>query len=137
MKKLVITATALLILSVLAMPATGVAGKGGGGKPKNAKVKVEDDFYSPTTLKIKKNTKVSFKWDSMNLDTHNVTFKSGPKGVKKTKKPCAKGDITKCNVSGSGSVGVNFAPTFNKPGTYKFLCTVHPDLMQLKVVVKK
>ena len=121
---------ALVALVALAMPATGVAGK-------TAKVKVLDDFFSPATLKVKKDTKVSFKWDKMNLNTHNVTLKKGPKGVKKTKKPCAKGKITKCNKSASGSIGINFAPTFNKKGTYDFVCTIHPTVMQLTVKVKK
>lgn len=121
---------ALVALVALAMPATGVAGK-------TAKVKVLDDFFSPATLKVKKDTKVSFKWDKMNLNTHNVTLKKGPKGVKKTKKPCAKGKITKCNKSASGSIGINFAPTFNKKGTYDFVCTIHPTVMKLTVKVKK
>jgi plastocyanin len=132
MRKAFATATALAAILALAMPATGVAGKG-----KTAKVTVNDDYYSTSKLKVKKNTKIKFKWDSSNLDTHNVTFKKGPKGVKKTKKPCAKGKVTKCNRSANGAIGINFAPTFNKPGTYNFICTIHPDLMKLKVVVKK
>ncbi len=137
MRRAFATATALVAILALAMPTTGVAGKGGGGKTKKEKVKVNDDYYSTSKLKVKKNTKVSFKWDKMNLDTHNVTLKKGPKGVKTTKKPCAKGKVTKCNRSANGAIGINFAPTFNKPGTYNFICTIHPDLMQLKVVVKK
>ena len=117
------------------MPATGVAGEH--HRAKKAKVKVLDDFFSPDTLKVKKDTKVSFKWDKFNLNTHNVTMKKGPKGVKKTKKPCAKGKITKCNKSASGSIGINFAPTFNKKGTYDFVCTIHPTVMKLTVKVKK
>ena len=127
-------AVALVALVALAMPATGVAGK---HPRQEAKVKVLDDFFSPDTLKVKKDTKVSFKWDKMNLNTHNVTLKKGPKGVKKTKKPCAKGKITKCNKSASGSIGINFAPTFNKKGTYDFVCTIHPTVMKLTVKVKK
>jgi plastocyanin len=123
---------AMIGMAALAVPATGVAGKG-----KKAKVTVNDDFFNPDNLKVKKNTKVKFKWDETNLNTHNVTLKKGPKGVKKTKKPCAKGKITKCNKSASGSIGINFAPTFNKKGTYKFVCTIHPTVMQLTVKVKK
>ena len=129
-RRALVIATALVALVALAMPATGVAGK-------TAKVKVLDDFFSPDTLKVKKDTKVSFKWDKMNLNTHNVTLKKGPKGVKKTKQPCAKGKITKCNKSASGSIGINFAPTFNKKGTYDFVCTIHPTVMKLTVKVKK
>ncbi len=130
MRRALAIAAALVAVVALAAPAVGVAGK-------SAKVKVEDDFFSPSTLKVKKNTKVSFKWNDDNLNTHNVTLKKGPKGVKKSKKPCAKGNITKCNVSASGSRGINFAPTFNEKGTYNFICTIHPSVMKIKVEVKK
>ncbi len=130
MRRVFAVTAALIALVALAMPATGVAGK-------TKKVGVYDDYFAPATLKVKKNTKVKFKWDKFNLNTHNVTLKKGPKGVKKTKKPCSKGKITKCNKSASGSVGINFAPKFNKKGTYNFICTIHPTVMKLKVVVKK
>ena len=130
MRRAMAAATALVAMVALAMPAAGVAGK-------SEKVKVLDDYFSPSTLKVKKDTKVSFKWDDENLNTHNVTLKKGPKGVKKSKKPCAKGKITKCNVSASGSRGINFAPTFNEKGTYNFICTIHPTVMKIKVEVKK
>jgi plastocyanin len=129
MRRALATVTALVAIVALAMPATGIAGK-------SAKIVVKDDFYSKSKLNVKKNTKVTFKWDKFNLDTHNVTFKSGPKGIKKSKKPCSKGSIAKCNTSQSGSIGINFAPTFDKKGTYKFQCTIHPTTMSLKVVVK-
>jgi plastocyanin len=136
MKRTITAVVALLAIFALGVPAIGTAGKGGGGKPKTAKVKVYDDYFSKNKLKIKTNTKVNFKWDKSNGNTHNVTFKSGPKGVKRSK-PCAKGKIEKCNTSASGAIGINFGPTFDKKGTYKFLCTVHPTTMEIKVVVEK
>ena len=123
-------ATALVAVLALATPTVGVAAK-------TAKVGVFDDYFSPAKLEVKKDTKVKFKWDDTNLNTHNATMNKGPKGVKKTKKPCAKGKVTECNRSGSGSIGINFAPTFNKKGTYNFVCTIHPTTMNVKVVVKK
>jgi len=137
MKRAITAVLALVAISALAVPAIGAAGKnGGGGKPKKASVKVYDDYFSDTKLNIKTNTKVAFKWDKNNRNTHNVTFKSGPNGIKKSK-PCAKGKIKQCNTSASGAIGINFAPTFDKKGTYKFLCTVHPTTMEIKVVVEK
>lgn len=130
MKRTFAVAAALIAALTLAMPAAGVAGK-------TPKVKVVDDFFSPTKLTVKKNTKVAFKWDSTNLNTHNVTMTKGPKGVKKSKKPCAKGKITECNKSASGSIGINFAPTFNKPGKYTMVCTIHPTVMTMTVKVNK
>lgn len=130
MKRTFTVAAALIAALSLAMPAAGIAGK-------TKKVKVVNDYFAPTKITVKKNTKIAFKWDKTNLNTHNVTMKKGPKGVKKTKKPCAKGKITKCNKSASGSIGINFKPTFNKPGTYKFTCTIHPTVMNTTVKVKK
>lgn len=130
MKRTFVVDAALIAALTLAMPAAGVAGK-------TKKVKVVDDFFSPTKLTVKKDTKVAFKWGGDNLNTHNVTMTKGPKGVKKSKKPCAKGKITKCNMSAAGSIGINFKPTFNKPGTYKFICTIHPTVMQMTVKVNK
>ncbi len=130
MKRTFVVAAALIAALTLAMPAAGVAGK-------TKKVKVVDDYFSPTKVKVKKNKDVAFKWDKNNLNTHNVVMKKGPKGVKKSKKPCAKGKITKCNMSAAGSIGINFKPTFNKPGTYKFICTIHPTVMQMTVKVNK
>jgi len=130
MKRTFTVAAALIAALSLAMPAAGIAGK-------TKKVKVVDDYYSPTKVTVKKNKQVAFKWDKNNLNTHNVVMKKGPKGVKKTKKPCAKGKITKCNKSAAGSIGINFKPTFNKPGTYKFTCTIHPTVMNMTVKVKK
>ena len=50
----------------------------------------------------------------------------GPKGVKK-----------KDFKSATGSIGIKFKPTFEKKGTYDFLCTIHPDVMTETVKVKK
>ena len=74
---------ALAALAVGVLAATGVANPlGKGSQPE--KVKVLDDFYKPTNVKIKKNKKVKWKW-GQDFNTHNVTLKKGPKGVKKSK----------------------------------------------------
>ena len=39
--------------------------------------------------------------------------------------------------SATGSIGIKFKPVFEKKGTYDFLCTIHPDVMKMKVTVKK
>lgn len=130
MKRTFTVAAALIAALSLAMPAAGVAGK-------TPKVKVLDDYFNPTKLTVKKDTKVAFKWDGENLNTHNVTMTKGPKGVKKSKKPCAKGKITECNKSASGAIKINFAPTFNKTGSYTFVCTIHPTVMKMTVKVNK
>jgi plastocyanin len=74
MKRTFTVVAALIAVFALAMPAAGIAGK-------TKKVKVVDDFFSPTKVTVKKDKQVAFKWDSTNLNTHNVTMKKGPKGV--------------------------------------------------------
>ena len=114
---------ALPLSSALASDGATAAGK---NKPKEYKTKVLDDYYTPTKLTIKKGDKIKYKWGSNNGNPHNVTLQSGPKKVKKK-------DFT----SATGSIGVKFNRTFEKTGTYKFVCTVHPDVMKQTVKVKK
>ena len=122
-------AAALVAASAgLALPVGGAlahGGKGGGSKAKPKPVKVADDFYAPSDLSVKAGTKLPFKWDPSNTDSHNVILQKGPHGVKKS-------DFQ----SATGSIGIKFAPTFEKKGTYDFICTIHPETMKLTVTVK-
>ena len=129
--------------AAVAVPASGASTSSGVpyGAKKRATVKVADDYFSSSELQVKKNAKVNFKWLSSNTDSHNVTLQRGPKGVKKgcsTKgKDAYSPLISKCNVSSTGAVGIKFKKKFDKPGTYSFICTIHPTTMQLTVDVKK
>ena len=120
-KRAAIALTAIAAVAVTAVPASQA------GKPKKGPtVTVADDFFSPTEVKVKPNTKVKYKWDSDNTDSHNVIIQKGPKKINK-----------KDFKSATGSIGVKFKPVFEKKGTYDFLCTIHPDVMKMKVIVKK
>jgi plastocyanin len=90
------------------------------------KVKVADDFFAPTKLTIKKGNQVNFVWQNTNYDTHNVTLRKAPKGVSHKK-------FTSINAVR----GIHFKRTFLTPGTYHFVCTIHPGTMNLTVVVKR
>ena len=115
---------ALAALAVGVLAASGVANPlGKGSQPE--KVKVLDDFYKPTNVKIKKNKKVKWKW-GQDFNTHNVTLKKGPKGVKKSK----------FSSQTSSAEGFTFIKKFKKPGKYNFYCTIHPDVMKMTVKVK-
>jgi plastocyanin len=115
---------ALVALAVGALAATGVANPiGKGSQPE--KVKVIDDFFKPTNVKIKKNKKVKWKW-GQDFNSHNVTLKKGPKGVKKSK----------FTSQTSSAEGFSFTKKFKKPGKYNFYCTIHPDVMKMTVKVK-
>ena len=89
-------------------------------------MKVKDDFYKPDNVKIKKNGKVTWKWGQV-FNNHNVTLKKGPKGVKKSK----------FRSQTTGAEGFKFTKKFKKPGKYNFYCTIHPDVMTMKVTVKR
>jgi plastocyanin len=126
------TATALAV----AVPgASGVAANnhkhgnhhhhhGHNAKPK--KVSVKDDFFTPSDVSVKKGGKVQWVWASDNFDTHNVVLKKHPKGVK-----------ARDYRSGDASVQYKYTAKLNVPGTYTFICTYHPDVMQTTVKVKK
>jgi plastocyanin len=117
-------AVVVIALAVGAVAATGVASPlAKGSNP--VKVKVLDDFFKPDNVKIKKNGKVRWKWSSSNFNVHNVTLKKGPKGVKKS-------DFT----SQTAKTNFTFTKKFKKPGKYNFYCTIHPDVMTMKVTVK-
>jgi plastocyanin len=116
-------AVALIALAVGALAATGAASPS--AKAKTEKVKVLDDFYKPDNVKIKKNNKVKWKWGD-DFNTHNVALKKGPKGVKKSK----------FTSQTSSDEGFTFTKKFKKPGKYNFYCTIHPDVMTMKVTVK-
>ncbi len=118
-------AAALIALAVGALAATGVASPLAKGK-KPLKVKVLDDYYTPGKVKVKKNGKVTWKWGQV-FNNHNVTLKKGPKGVKKSK----------FTSQTTGAEGFKFTKKFKKPGKYNFYCTIHPDVMKMKVVVKR
>lgn len=133
-------AAGIAAVGAIALPAVTSADSSPQFK-KQSTVKVADDFFSPTTLSIKKNDQVKWAWDSSNSDSHNVVLTKGPKGVKlgcKTKGEDAFSPlISKCNKSGTGAIGIKFKKKFDVSGTYDFICTIHPTVMKLTVKVKK
>jgi plastocyanin len=117
-------AVALIALAIGALAATGAASPlAKSTRPE--KVKVEDDFYNPTTVKVKKNGKVKWKWGQV-FNNHNVTLKKAPRGVNKSK----------FRSQTTGAEGFTFIKKFKKPGKYNFFCTIHPDIMKMIVKVK-
>ena len=95
-----------------------------GKKPE--KVKVLDNFYNPTTSRSRRTARSSGS-GATDFNSHNVTLKKGPKGVKKSK----------FTSQTSSDKGFTFTKKFKKPGKYNFYCTIHPDIMKMKVMVKR
>jgi plastocyanin len=106
------TAAGVAIAAVLAF--TPGAGAGGGKT-----VKLGDNFFKPSKTSVATGTKVKFKWTGSNK--HNVAKKKGPGGSFQSTTTSAR--------------GVQFAKKFKKAGTYKLICTVHPNDMKLKLQV--
>ena len=99
-----IAAAALLVAATTAFAATRT-------------VKVGDNFFSPKTLTVTKNTTVRWRWVGKN--SHTVTVTSGP--VKFNSK-----------VMKTGS----YSRKMTRKGTYRIICSIHSDEQRMKLVVK-
>ncbi|MCW3040313.1 MAG: hypothetical protein JWM31_2218 [Solirubrobacterales bacterium] len=91
--------TAGCLLSSLALSGLAAAG---------SSVSVKDDTFAPTTLTVKKGTRVSFVWKGKHPHDVHATGASTFK--------------TKVQTSGT------FKYTFKKKGTVKLVCDVHPGM---------
>jgi plastocyanin len=125
-RRIALGATIGAVAAACALAPAAVAGGAPKSTSKTYNVKVRDDYYSPLNVKVRKDDKVKWAWGSTNINSHDVTLKKAPKGVKK-------GDYR----SISGAIGITFKRKFTVPGTYNFYCTIHPDVMTMDVVVKK
>jgi plastocyanin len=96
----------------------GSAGGGGadGGSGGGAKVTMEGIKFNPASVTIKAGDKVT--WTNKDSVGHDVT-----------------GDNFKSGDSGGMQNGDTFAQTFDKKGTFDYVCTVHPG-MKGSVTVK-
>ena len=81
------------------------------------RVKVGDVFFKKSTVRIDSGDKV--KWTWVGVLPHDVTVTKGPKKFH-----------SKTKTSGT------YSKKLRKRGTYKYICTVHPDTMKGKVVVE-
>ena len=121
MRRIFIAAAAVLALAVPA-----AIGASDAAQRKTVHVTVADDYFSPTAVKIKKGSKVSYDWSDANTDSHNVKITKGPKGIDK-----------KDFKSATGAIGIHFTPKFKVAGKYNFVCTIHRSVMKMDVTVKK
>jgi plastocyanin len=96
--------------------------------PKPAKVTINDFFFAPNAVTIKREGSVKWVWSSLNAYPHDVHLKQGPKGLKN------KGTYSTKTTAISGA---HFQKRFPTAGTYKYICTIHPSEMKLTVTVKK
>ena len=108
---------ACALIAALAAPLAGVAGCGGGsGKPAaGAEVAAADFRFDPARIEVKPGESV--RWSNQGQTAHNV---KGPGfGTRAVLDP-----------------GQPFSHRFTRPGTFRYLCTLHPAQMRGTVVVE-
>jgi len=122
---------AIVGLMAIAVAVAVVAALGGVGTARSTSpkvVKVGDNFYAPTKVTVRKLGKVRWKWPAGGtLQVHNVTLKSAPKGVRKSR----------FRSQTTAAAGYRFTKRFRKPGKYHFICTIHQFEMQMNVRVRR
>ena len=112
------------VVSVVVIALTlALAGVSVASKSKTRRVKVGDDYYSPTKFTVKKGTKVKWSWLAGNSDSHDVRLKSGPKGVKKFHSQLAASDYS-------------YSKKLTVPSTYRIYCSLHRSMKET-IVVKR
>lgn len=123
-RRLALGAAACLALTALA----GSTASSSAGAAKPPVVSVADFFFAPNAVTIGKGGKVKWVWASTNVESHDVHLKQGPKGLKK------KGTYS---TKTTAVTNATFVKAFPTPGSYRFICTIHPTKMKMTVTVKK
>ncbi len=92
------------------------------------KVTVNDFYFAPTAVTIKKGRAVKWIWSSYNTYPHDVHLKKGPAALK---------NKSRFSTTTTAVTEASFQRTFEVTGTYKFICTMHPSEMKMTVTVKR
>jgi plastocyanin len=95
----------------------GIVSTAGGAASRPARtvsVTVGDDFFRPSSLSVRRGTRVRWTWRGR--DAHNVTVTSGPRRFN----------------SPTQRRGT-FMRTLRARGTYRIVCTVHGQRMRIRV----
>lgn len=110
------TIGSIAVVALVAAVATpGVLAR---GEPE-ATITVGNNFLSPSKKTISQGTKLEFRWAGG--VRHHIVKSEGPGA--------------EIHSPATSEKGVNLARTFNKRGTYRFVCTIHPTEMHLKLTV--
>ena len=120
-------ATAACVV-VVALLGVGAASAGVTLRPKPTIVTVNDFFFGPDAVTINKGRTVKWIWSESNTYPHDVHLKQGPKNLKN------RGSYS---TRTSAVSDATFKKTFERPGTYRYICTIHPTQMKLTITVKK
>ena len=110
-------AVPVTVAIAVAAGATALPSSGATSKPKPRQVAIEDDFFSPKSIKIQKGTKVVWTWRGS--ERHNVAVAKGPSQFR----------------AGTRRKGT-YEHRFKRKGTYSIVCTIHAPDMHMTVMVK-
>jgi plastocyanin len=119
---------ALVVAAFVLSGAVATAAQAPPKKSKPKEVSVADFYFGPEKLTLKEGQSVNWVWAETNTYPHDVHLKSGPKALK--------GKAT-YSTKTTAVTDAEFEKTFTTPGTYKFICTIHPTQMRMTIVVKK
>jgi plastocyanin len=112
MPKLLAAVAALLIMAALTTSALA-----GAPAVKHATVDVDGYAFTPATIKIKRGTKVVWKWVDGSDIQHDVRVLRGPSKFRSKLMP-------------KGS----YSHLFLKPGKYVLYCTIHTEMRETVIV---
>jgi plastocyanin len=98
-----------------AKPKTTASSGGAAAGGSKVAVVMKNIAFSPASVTVKKGGTV--KWTNDDTVGHDVTEKSGP------------GSKFKSGASGGLQGGDTFQQKFKTAGTYKYVCTVHPNMV--------
>jgi plastocyanin len=80
----------------------------------DAKIEIKNYMFAPTTVTIKAGSKVT--WTNFDDEPHNIVSDSG------------------LFRSSAMDTSETFSYKFDKPGTYRFVCSIHPRMVGTIVV---
>jgi plastocyanin len=115
-----------IALAVAAAGALPAAAGPGGAAPKTKIVTVADFYFGPSQVTIRKGDAVKWVWAPTNTYSHDVHLRQGPKGLK---------DKGSYSTRTTAVTDARFKRSFETPGSYRFVCTIHPTKMKLTVTV--
>lgn len=118
---------AVACLAVVALLGAGAA-SAQAPRPKPRIVTVNDFFFGPDEVTIHAGKTVKWVWSETNTYPHDVHLKQGPKNLK---------DRASYSTRTTAVTDATFKKTFERPGTYHYICTIHPTLMKLTLTVKR
>jgi plastocyanin len=86
-------------------------------------VTINDNFYLPAEMRVKRDTVVVWKWPNDSGDVHDVKLVDKPRGVKRW-------------WSDPAAVGYSYKRKMTVPGRYRLICTLHED-MEMSITVRR